>query len=979
LESAYQIRADIEDAVRRTNARKEVIPSSGGRPETIKTVFQGWSRMALPIQDFSVTSVGEPRLGEQRPSQVLAEVVMNLRSCKGHQRQEWEDIKQHDVIFLVTVRASVFPGEDYDVSKPVRDQIGVQYVRGATVQQVFDEESNLIKEMDKSAPRSGNVRKYKIILDAAQYQQDLENNEEDVYGSFNLLIRRKPKENNFKAVLETIRDLMNTNTNTAVPRWLNDIFLGYEDPTKNKPRENGGILDFNDTFLNLQHLVDSYSEYRDGKDGKKFQFVNSTGTVMEQEKALQDPTSSNLLPPFKLTFSPTENSEKSQTITVNSYVPPLPGPYPFNIPKKNAVPFTGAQIDAIERGMFNGLTLVVGPPGTGKTDVAVQLINNWYHSFPEQRILIVTHSNQALNQIFEKIMALDIDQRHLLRLGHGQEMLDTESDFSKFGRVNYMLTRRLELLQEVDRLGKSLKILEDVAYGCETAEQFYMAHIAPKISGYKRAMKDEENSGKVESLASLFPFARFFANAPQPLLKGKDYTEDERIVEGCFLYIQNIFNELKDCRAFELLRSGNDRSNYLLTRQARIVAMTCTHAALKRTELVSLGFKYDNLIMEEAAQILEIETFIPMLLQDTRPREECRLKRVVLIGDHHQLPPVVKNMAFQKYSHLDQSLFTRFVRLGTPTIQLDAQGRARPTLAELYNWRYKRLNNLPNTTGPQFRSANPGFRFDYQLIDVGDYDGQGESCPNPHFFQNVGEAEYMVAVFMYMRLLGYPAKSIALLTTYNGQKHLIRDVLKARTGWTKFYGQPQKITTVDRYQGQQADYILLSLVRTKVVGHLRDVRRLVVAMSRARMGLYIFGRRDLFENCYELTPTFSKFRSRPNELVLVQNEEFPTSRGLIEDKAGNASFTVKNVVEMGNVIASMQEKMQGKMKVTHDSEVIAAQEKHREMQDRIALRQKQAAEENRAEEEMKEKIKNMENEEEVVQTEPTPASAVAEE
>ena len=53
----------------------------------------------------------------------------------------------------------------------------------------------------------------------------------------------------------------------------------------------------------------------------------------------------------------------------------------------------------------------------------------------------------------------------------------------------------------------------------------------------------------------------------------------------------------------------------------------------------------------------------------------ARLKRVVLIGDHHQLPPVVKNMAFQKFSHLDQSLFTRFVRLGTPYIQLNAQVR----------------------------------------------------------------------------------------------------------------------------------------------------------------------------------------------------------------------------------------------------------------------------------------------------------------
>lgn len=65
-----------------------------------------------------------------------------------------------------------------------------------------------------------------------------------------------------------------------------------------------------------------------------------------------------------------------------------------------------------------------------------------------------------------------------------------------------------------------------------------------------------------------------------------------------------------------------------------------------------------------------------------------------------------------------------------------------------------------------------------------------------------------------------------------------------------------QIATVDKYQGQQNDYILLSLVRTRVVGHLRDVRRLVVAMSRARLGLYVFGRQDLFGNCYELQPTF---------------------------------------------------------------------------------------------------------------------------
>lgn len=68
---------------------------------------------------------------------------------------------------------------------------------------------------------------------------------------------------------------------------------------------------------------------------------------------------------------------------------------------RNAVPFTATQVEAILSGMHHGLTLVVGPPGTGKTDVAVQIISNLYHNFPDQRTLLVTHSNQALNQVLQ--------------------------------------------------------------------------------------------------------------------------------------------------------------------------------------------------------------------------------------------------------------------------------------------------------------------------------------------------------------------------------------------------------------------------------------------------------------------------------------------------------------------------------------------------------------------------------------------------
>src|SRR5699024_9693905 len=128
--------------------------------------------------------------------------------------------------------------------------------------------------------------------------------------------------------------------------------------------------------------------------------------------------------------------------------------------------------------------------------------------------------------------------------------------------------------------------------------------------------------------------------------------------------------QLDEFRAFEMLRPGPDRANYLLVREAKIIAMTCTHAALKRKELVQLMFQYDNILMEESGQILEIETFIPLLLQNPEFGHN-RLKRWIMIGDHLQLPPVIKNMSFQKFSNMEQSLFTRFVRLGVPTIYLD--------------------------------------------------------------------------------------------------------------------------------------------------------------------------------------------------------------------------------------------------------------------------------------------------------------------
>ena len=815
LEASYEIKEDIEDCIKRIAPRRNDI----GRTE-----MTGWARMALPIKQFKIFLVGQPNVGERAPSKVQAEVTVNLATLKPEIRAEWEAIKMHDILFLVFIQSPTKKGENPNLSLPFDKAFGIKAVRGCEVYEVADGTGKVIESQETkffAAPEKdedeeanpadklrasrkiqlSNERIFRLKLDVNQYFIDSANfDEEDIYSTytsstvapsigFNLLIRRKPKENNFKAVLESIRALMKSNTESLVPKWFYEAFLGYGDPstaTANNLLQNiSGEVDFLDTFIDFNHVKESFPDVDIQLEGVKDGVAPS--------------------PPFKLRFE--DNGKK---VIVRPYTLPNQGPYPQDAIKLNQIRFTPVQLQAVMSGVLHeGLTLVVGPPGTGKTDVAVQIINLLYHNNPNQRTLLITHSNQALNQLFEKIIELNVDQRHLLRLGHGEKSLDvnnTKKDFkfNRVGRVDFMLARRLELLEEVTRLGKSLFIDDDVGYTCETAWFFYSTTI---VNLWEEFLKSLEKDDLIDAVSSHFPLNKFFENAPQlPLFSNNNRAEDIEIAKGCFRHIEKIFVELKEVRPFELLRSSYDRTTYLLIKQAKIIAMTCTHAALKKEDFIKSGFKFDNIVVEEAGQILDIEAFIPMMCRHQFSHGDSPLRRAVLIGDHNQLPPVVKNVTLQRYSHLDQSLFTRLVRLGTPFIELDRQGRARPSIAELYRYRYKNLKDLTPVfdKDPFYARANAGFLYDYQLINVEDYNGRGELEPVPHFYQNLGEAEYIVALYQYMRLLGYPAEKISIITTYNGQKCLIRDVINQRCAHSMF-GRPHKITTVDRFQGQQND------------------------------------------------------------------------------------------------------------------------------------------------------------------------------
>jgi intron-binding protein aquarius len=370
------------------------------------------------------------------------------------------------------------------------------------------------------------------------------------------------------------------------------------------------IVDYGDTFLDAQHVIDSFPHS---------QVVFAAGNTADLPP-----------PPYRLTVTPAiaaaasavaeDSSEPAQdttpskkgskrskssssakskapsavvdkeTITVYPYPRSSRGPYPEDAVLLNKVRFTPTQLEAIRSGTNPGLTMVVGPPGTGKTDVAVQIIVNLYRNHPTQKILIVTHSNAALNDLFEKIMERDVAPRHLLRLGSGEmELRDTLAvggaggggkgqgeAFSKQGRVNWSLSRRLQLLAQVQKLSMSIGVPGDMGNTCETAAYFQLEHIQSRIEKFNLAVASAAH--RPASVEAIFPFKQYFADAPGALFTG-EWEADLESAKGCFTHISKIFEELADYRAFELLRSQTLRSDFLLTKQVRTV---CVFAWLAR-------------------------------------------------------------------------------------------------------------------------------------------------------------------------------------------------------------------------------------------------------------------------------------------------------------------------------------------------------------------------------------------------------------
>ncbi|NXR16107.1 ZNFX1 protein, partial [Semnornis frantzii] len=256
--------------------------------------------------------------------------------------------------------------------------------------------------------------------------------------------------------------------------------------------------------------------------------------------------------------------------------------------------------------------------------------------------------------------------------------------------------------------------------------------------------------------------------------------------------------------------------------EAKVVGMTTTGAAKYRQILQTVEPRI--VIVEEAAEVLEAHTI-------TTLSKACQ--HLILIGDHQQLQPSANVYELARKFNLEVSLFERLVKVNLPFVCLKYQHRMRPEIAQLLCPHiYPELENHPSVLlYDNIRGVSSNLFFVEHNFPEQEMQ-EGKSHQNPH------EAHFVVELCRYLLYQGYQPSQITILTTYTGQLFCLQKLMPAKT----FAGV--KVHVVDKYQGEENDIVLLSLVRSNEEerpGFLQIPNRICVALSRAKKGLYCIG------------------------------------------------------------------------------------------------------------------------------------------
>lgn len=431
------------------------------------------------------------------------------------------------------------------------------------------------------------------------------------------------------------------------------------------------------------------------------------------------------------------------------------------------------------------VAIVHGPPGTGKTTTLVEAINETL--MRESQVLVCAQSNMAVDWISEKLVDRGIN---VLRIGNPTRVNDK--------MLGFTYERRFESHADYPQLWAIRKAIRELR---------------------KNRKKGSEN------------------------------------------YHQKM-DRLKS-RAAEI----ELRINAELFGEARVIACTLVGSAHHLLE----GMKFGTLFIDEAAQALEAACWIPMK----------RASRVILAGDHCQLPPTVKSIAALR-AGLGKTLMERIAENKPEVVTLlKIQYRMNDEIMRFSSdWFYGgKVESAPQI---KYRSV---LDYDHPItwIDTSNEENQitieGEDAPEDsastsssvsaanqnsdlnfkeqfvgESFGRINKAEAeltLLTLAEYFTKIGKQRVleeriDVGIISPYRAQVQYLKKLIK-KYEFFKPYRRLISVNTVDGFQGQERDVILISLVRSNdegQIGFLKDLRRMNVAMTRARMKLIILGNKD---------------------------------------------------------------------------------------------------------------------------------------
>ncbi|KAL5119739.1 hypothetical protein ACEQ8H_002345 [Pleosporales sp. CAS-2024a] len=547
-----------------------------------------------------------------------------------------------------------------------------------------------------------------------------------------------------------------------------------------------------------------------------------------------------------------------------------------------------AQADSLLAGLAKRLSLIQGPPGTGKSFVGA-LIAKILHDHTNERILVLSYTNHALDQMVIDVQAAGIPSDSIVRLG-GKFSKNTQP-LSMSAQVNtYKMSHEtysmiqdqkaqaasyhdalvVKMEQFVNTRLREDELLDYLEFSDDS--EYFDAFTVPDVGDDMILVG--KNNKKIERS---YLIKRWLSGEDAGIFKAVAFPDNPNIwahdLNARMLLREKWCNDLVEDTLAAKYNESHEKVQQLfhlkdshIISNKRIVACTTT-AAAKYTEDIQKAAP-GIILVEEAGEILESH-----ILTALTPAT----KQLILIGDHKQLRPKVNNylLTVEKGEgyDLNVSLFERLVLAGVPHTTLSTQHRMRPEISALVrSLTYPELRDSDTVRGrPDLRGFQDNIIFvahskpELNAERIADRRDEGSKTSK----ENAYEADMVLKCVRYLGQQGYGTDDIVILTPYLGQLYLLMNTLSVendpvlndldsyeliRAGLLSPAGadistRKLRFSTIDNYQGEESDIVIACLTRSNSdgdIGFMSAPQRVNVLLSRARNALIMIGNPDTF-------------------------------------------------------------------------------------------------------------------------------------